>query len=109
MVTDTGSQQINANDKVMTPAGRDLNSHGDGRTTSLGPTTDQGCLPMCYPLPKWVMGNGFWWMGGLPITLPIQVWVMGNTLPITHFGLIRMGSGWVMTCSTGCGDSPCYM
>ena len=44
----------------------------------------QGCLPMCYPLPKWVMGNGFWWMGGLPITLPIQVWVMGVTRPITH-------------------------
>ena len=45
---------------------------------------NQGCLPMSYPLPKWVMGNGFWWMGGLPITLPIQVWVMGVTRPITH-------------------------
>ena len=60
---------------------------------------------MCYPLPKWVMGNGFWWMGGLPITLPIQVWLMGNTLTITHFGLSRLGK-WMgkvdgqMTCST---------
>ena len=81
----------------------------DGRTTAGRGTAAcgmyQGCLPMCYPLPKWVMGNGFWWMGGLPITLPIQVWAMGNTLPITHFGLSRMGNGWVMTCSTGYGDS----
>ena len=60
-----------------------------------------------HVLPVTQMGNGFWWMGVLPITLPIQVWAMSNTLvlPITHFGLIRMGSGWVMTCSTGYGDS----